>query len=88
MMATRIRTLVAFFYFFIYLLTYLTKTVIYKQQNIILHVLPPKAKPIEPVAPQSPSWPVGLFFFNIKARENLVSLPSDNAKGQYRVIIL
>ena len=36
------------------LLTYLTKSVRYQSQNIAIHVLPPKAKPIEPIAPQSP----------------------------------
>jgi hypothetical protein len=40
-MATRVRSLVAFF-IFIYLLTYLTKSVKYKSQSMIPHVLPPK----------------------------------------------
>jgi len=61
-------------------LTYLIKTVRFKSQSIVFHFLPPKAKPIEPVAPQFPSWTVGLFFLNIIARELLASLPSGNVK--------
>jgi hypothetical protein len=59
-MATTVRSLVAFF-IFIYLLTYLTKSVSYQPQSIVFHVLPPKAKPIEPFAPQTPPG-CGAFF--------------------------
>jgi len=48
--------------------------------NSLLHCYLLKAKLIEPVASQFPSWTVGLFFLNIKVRENLASLPSGNAK--------
>jgi hypothetical protein len=51
-------------------LTYLTKAVIYQYQNVILHVLPPKNTHSKPVAPQFPSWSVGLFLLGSVSEQN------------------
>ncbi len=45
-----------------FILTILTNIVIYQQQNILLHVLPPQKNP-QPIAPQFTLLTVGLFLF-------------------------
>jgi hypothetical protein len=48
----------------------------YKTQNVqffIFYLL--KAKPIEPVAPQFPSWAEGLFLLKVRVSENFALQP-------------